>query len=336
MSLPQTIRTLILAACLLIPLPLQAGKQPVLTIYTYDSFASEWGPGPAVEQAFEAVCACDLQWVALDSSIGILGRVQIEGAASKADIVLGLDTSLIATARATGLFAPHHIRLAGRTALPIDFDDAFFVPFDWGYFAFVYDRSRLDSAPTSMRELVQAPDSLRIVIQDPRTSTPGLGLLLWVKSIYGDRAAAAWAGLAPKIVTVTKGWWDAYSLFLAGEADMVLSYSTSPVYHRVVDGADQYAAADFAEGHYMQIEVAGVLKSAPNPQLARQFMDFILDEPFQSLIPTTNWMYPAGKTALPDAFSDLVMPSKSFLLPAADVAAKKSAWVEEWQSALQQ
>ena len=28
----------------------------------------------------------------------------------------------------------------------------------------------------------------KIVIQDPRTSTPGLGLLTWMKVLYGDEA----------------------------------------------------------------------------------------------------------------------------------------------------
>ena len=90
-----------------------ASDKPVLTIYTYESFTSEWGPGPAVEAAFEESCNCDLQFVSLDSSIGILGRVQLEGPSSKADIVLGLDTNLMATARDTGLFAPHGAALAG-------------------------------------------------------------------------------------------------------------------------------------------------------------------------------------------------------------------------------
>ena len=64
-----------------------ASDKPVLTIYTYESFTSEWGPGPAVEAAFEESCNCDLQFVSLDSSIGILGRVQLEGSSSKAEIV---------------------------------------------------------------------------------------------------------------------------------------------------------------------------------------------------------------------------------------------------------
>jgi thiamine transport system substrate-binding protein len=325
-----------LITCMLgfVPIHVQAVEKPVLTIYTYDSFVAEWGPGPAIEKAFEAACACDVNFVGLDSSIGILGRVQLEGSASKADIVLGLDTNLMATALETGLFAPHNVSMSGRTSLPVAFDDTHFVPFDWGHFAFVYNAETTKAVPTSMQDLIDAPDDFRIVIQDPRTATPGLGLLLWVKSVYGDAAPQAWAKLAPKIVTVTKGWWDAYSMFLEGEADMVLSYSTSPAYHIVAEGTDKYKAAAFDEGHYMQIEVAAMLKNAPQPALAAKFMDFILDEGFQSVIPTTNWMYPAGTTALPEAFDGLITPTKSLLFSPQDVASNKTAWVSEWQNAL--
>jgi len=334
----RTLLTPVMAivAVMVTTLSLQAAERPVLTIYTYDSFASEWGPGPAIEKTFEAECACDVNFVALDSSIGILGRVQLEGPSSKADIVLGLDTNLMKTARDTGLFAPHGVSLDGRTSLPVAFADDHFVPFDWGYFAFVYNSEVMATPPTSLKALVNAPDDIRIVIQDPRTSTPGLGLLLWVRSVYGDDAGEAWASLSPRIVTVTKGWWDAYSMFLDGEADMVLSYSTSPAYHIVVDGTDKYRAAAFDEGHYMQVEVAAMLKNAPQPELARQFMDFILSSDFQSVIPTKNWMYPAGKADLPEAFDGLIQPVEARLYSPEDVAANKSAWVGEWQRALSQ
>ena len=332
----MNIKSLFFTLMMVVCVPAFASAKPVLTVYTYDSFASEWGPGPAIEKAFEENCDCDLQFIALDSSIGILGRVQLEGASSKADIVLGLDTNLMATARETGLFAAHGTSLAGRTALPTSFEDDIFVPFDWGHFAFVYDSTKLATVPTSFDELLAAPEDLRIVIQDPRTATPGLGLLLWIKSVYGDDAPKAWAALSPKIVTVTKGWWDSYSMFLEGEADMVLSYSTSPAYHIVADGTDQYKAASFAEGHYMQIEVAAMLKGAPQPELAGKFMDFILEDGFQAVIPTTNWMYPAGNAALPDAFDSLITPAKSLLFTPDEVATNKAAWVNEWQMALTQ
>ena len=73
--------------------------------------------------------------------------------------------------------------------IPIDFKDDTFVPFDYGYFAFVYDENKTKNIPNSFEALVSMPEDFKIVIQDPRSSTAGLGLLLWVKSIYGDKAA---------------------------------------------------------------------------------------------------------------------------------------------------
>ena len=111
----------------------QASDKPVLTIYTYESFTTEWGPGPAIETAFEAQCNCDLQFVSLDSSIGMLGRVQLEGQSTKADIVLGLDTNLTDIAEKTGLFMAHGASVFPDN-LPTDYKSDIFMPFDWGYF----------------------------------------------------------------------------------------------------------------------------------------------------------------------------------------------------------
>jgi thiamine transport system substrate-binding protein len=323
-------RPLLVAGLLTSALPAFA-ETPVLTVLTYDSFTSEWGPGPAIETAFEATCACDLQFVPAGDGAALLARVKLEGAGSAADIVLGLDTSLTADAAATGLFAPHG--QAPRTTLPVPFDDPLFLPFDWGWFAFVYDRTKLPQAPVSFEAL--AASTLKIVIQDPRSSTPGLGLLLWVKAAYGDKAATIWQGLADNIVTVTPGWSEAYGLFLQGEADMVLSYTTSPAYHLIAEKDDTKAAALFDEGHYLQIEVAGKLAATDQPELADRFLAFMLTPAFQSILPETNWMYPAvtPKAGLPQGF-DAFRPAKSLLLAPAQAAAARDAAVSEWQAAL--
>jgi thiamine transport system substrate-binding protein len=306
--------------------------QPVLTVLTYDSFVSEWGPGPAVEAAFEATCACDLQFVGAGDGAALLARVQLEGARSDADVVLGLDTSLTAAAAATGLFAPHG--QTGSYDLPIAWDDQFFLPYDWGWFAFVYDKTKLATVPTSFEEL--AASDAKIVIEDPRSSTPGLGLLMWVKAAYGDRAAEIWSALADNIVTVTPGWSEAYGLFLEGEADMVLSYTTSPAYHLIAEGDDSKAAAEFTEGNYMQVEVAGKLAATDQPDLADSFLAFMGSDAFQSILPTTNWMYPARVPAagLPAGFETLVTPGKSLLVPAADAPAIRDVALGEWLAAL--
>src|SRR3546814_6388318 len=75
-----------------------------LTVYTYDAFTSDWGPGPAIKQAFEKDCGCTLEYVALDSSIGVLSRLRLEGDSNKADVVLGLDLNVLAEAKQSGLF----------------------------------------------------------------------------------------------------------------------------------------------------------------------------------------------------------------------------------------
>jgi thiamine transport system substrate-binding protein len=116
-------------------------------VLSNDSFTTEWGPGPAVEKAFEADCACDLQFTTAGDGAALLARVQLEGAGSDTDVVLGLDTNLTAAAAATGLFAPHGLTVANT--LPVPFADPLFLPFDWGWFAFVYDRTKLAAPPES-------------------------------------------------------------------------------------------------------------------------------------------------------------------------------------------
>ncbi|MGR3702119.1 MAG: thiamine ABC transporter substrate binding subunit [Paracoccaceae bacterium] len=301
-------------------------QTPVLTVYTYDSFVSEWGPGPAVKQAFEAECGCVLNLVSAGDGASLLGRIKLEGARSDADIVLGLDTGLVSDALETGLFMAHTIE--ADLDLPVEWNDPLFLPYDWGYFAFVGNRGA--AQPANFREL--AASDLKIVIQDPRSSTPGLGLLMWVKSAYGEEAAAIWEGLADNIVTVTPGWSEAYGLFLEGEADLVLSYTTSPAYHLIAEEDDSKVALPFSEGHYMQIEVAGKLAATDQPELADQFLRFMISDAFQSIIPTTNWMYPAAipDGGLPEGFSTLMQPEKAILAPIDQADALRDLALNEW------
>ncbi len=324
-------KTIPLAAGFACLATLAAADTPVLDVYTYDSFAAEWGPGPAIEKGFEATCGCDLRFVTAGDGAALLARVQLEGAASAADVVVGIDTNLTAAARATGLFAPHG--QPAVTGLPMAYDDADFLPFDWGWFAFVHNKT-LANPPKSFEEL--AASDLKIVIEDPRSSTPGLGLVMWVKAAYGDRAAEIWAGLKDNIVTVTPGWSEAYGLFLEGEADMVLSYTTSPAYHLIAESDDSKAAAAFGEGHYMQVEVAGKLAASDQPALADAFLAYLVSDAAQNVIPTTNWMYPANPltAGLPKGFETLIQPEKSLLMAQDEAGALRDAAVAEWQAAL--
>ena len=306
-----------------------------LTVYTYSSFTADWGPGPGIEKSFEAQCGCDMEFVALDDGVSLLTRLRLEGERSRADIVLGLDTNLTAEAEATGLLAPHGVDLS-HLRLPVAWDDPMFVPFDYGWFAFVYNRESLPNPPASLDGLVKAPENMKIIVQDPRTSTPGLGLLLWMRKVYGDGAADAWQALSPRILTVTKGWSEAYGLFLDGEAPLVLSYTTSPAYHRIAESDSRYEAAVFDEGHYLQVEVAAKLRGAPNPELADRFLAFVVSEGFQQHIPTGNWMFPVIELGegLPEGFSHPLGSEQTLSFGSEEVFEHRKQWVDDWLQAM--
>lgn len=56
-----------------------AGAQEKLTVYTYESFTAEWGPGPQIEKNFEAECGCELDFVSVADGVALLNRLKLEG-----------------------------------------------------------------------------------------------------------------------------------------------------------------------------------------------------------------------------------------------------------------
>jgi len=328
-------KTLVVAVLALFATSAIAADQPTLNVYTYQSFASDYGPGPGIKKGFEATCGCKLNFVAIDSAIGALRRIQLEGATTTADVLLGLDTSIAGEARATGLFAPHGLDLTGLD-LPNKWTDPEFVPFDYGYFAFVYDTTKVKNPPKSFEDLIAEPASFKVALEDPRSDTPGLGLLLWIQAAYGDKADDIWKGLKPHIATMARSWDDAYGLFLKGEADMALSYTTSPAYHAIEENKPNYAFAAFSEGHYPQIEVAGILKSSKQQDLAKSFLTYLTSADAQKIIPTTNWMYPVRDIGadLPAAFNTQAKPAKILTLDEATITANKGKWIDDALAAI--
>jgi len=320
---------------MLLPLMLFGGNKPQLTVYTYDSFAASWGAGPKVKEAFEKEYNATLRFVSASSAIGALRKIQLEGSQSEADILLGLDTATMQMAKKTGLFAPHEQNLSGLT-LPVAFEDEVFVPYDYNYFAFVYNKRKLHQVPDSFEALAALPKEVKIIIEDPRSATPGMGLLLWIKSIYKEKAGAYWQKLSSHILTITKGWSQAYSLFLKGEAEMVLSYTTSPAYHQIEENRTDIKAAIFKEGHYGQIEVAARLKQSRHPQLAKAFLHFLQTPTFASIIPTTNWSYPVvtPQNGLPEVYKTLPTPTQMILVSPDEVESHRKAYIQEWLDAL--
>lgn len=310
-----------------------ASAKPVLTVYTYGGFNTEWGAGPGLKAEFEKVCDCEVKYAALDHGVMILNRLRMEGEQNSADVVLGIDNTLMQAALDTGLLAPSGVD-TGKLKLPVAWDNKVFVPYDYGWFGFVYDKTRLKNPPHSLHELVESNEPWTVIYSDPRVSTPGQGFMLWMQKVFGDGAPAAWEKLAKKTVTVAKGSGEAYGLFRKGESDMALYYTTSPAYQIMKENNDNYAAALFDEGHYLQVEVAARTRTSKNPELAQKFLEFLISPAFQDKLATTNWVYPAADVTLPEAFAKLPRPEKTLQFTPDEVEKNRPQWIEQWQQAV--
>jgi thiamine transport system substrate-binding protein len=334
----KTIKIICSAAGLLLLLADTASATPVaepeaeLVIYAYDSFVAEWGPAPLVIPKFEKAQGVEVRVISVGDAGQVLNRAILEKEKPQADILVGIDNNMLSRALEEDVLQPYRSPNLDTIPRELVFDATHAVtPFDYGYFAFVYDSKVLQEPPASLEELTDSRFRRRIIVQDPRTSSPGLGFLLWTIAVYGEQYLEYWQRLQPNLLTITDGWDTAYGMFTSGEAPLVLSYTTSPAYHVEYEQTERYRALLFEEGNYRQIEGMGILKGAPHPSLARRFIDFILSEEFQSEIPLTNWMYPVDPgVATPDSFRFAPKPERSLQLPADQIRANRDRWINAW------
>ncbi len=323
----------LLSGALLFVAPLFTPAQGAdLTIYAYDSFVSEWGPAGKVIPKFEKKYGVNVQVISVGDAGQVLNRAILEKNRPRADIILGIDNNLLAKTLEADLLAPYASPNLSLIPKELVFDSTHHVtPFDHGHFAIVYDSVRLKNPPRSLEELTKSSYRKKLILQDPRTSSPGLGFLLWTIAVYGENYVEYWKRLFPNVLTITEGWDTAYGLFTSGEAPMVLSYTTSPAYHVEYEGTTRYRALVFKEGNYRQIEGMGILENTKNMRLARRFIDYILTEDFQQEIPLTNWMFPVNPSVmLPDSFSYAPRPEKSLSLDTYEIRKNENRWIDGW------
>jgi thiamine transport system substrate-binding protein len=288
-------------------------EDPELVVCTYDSFVSEWGAGPKIAPLFEKATGIKVKFVSKGDGGQLLSSMILEQGKSDADIVLGLDNFLAPKALSSGLFRSYEPR--GYDAIPADLKldkKSRLVPYDYGFFALVWDSAKLASPPASLEDLTKPQYARKLILLDPRTSTPGLGFLAWTKAVYGASWKDYWRRLRPSVLALSPGWDQGYGLFTSGEAPLVLSYAADGAYHLEFEKNERYKALDSSDGLVRQVETAGILAKAKHPANAEKFMDFLVSEVAQRELPLTQWMYPAlPSVALPASYRAAVKPAKA-------------------------
>lgn len=285
---------------------------PVVTliVYAYSSFVSSYGPGPTLVKMFQDKCKCEVKLVDAGDGGSLVSRLDLEGSKTKADVVIGVDETLLPKIK-------NKIKWSTK-----------FEMFDSGPFAFVYNSEQIKDPPRNLDDLLDLKWKGKILLQDPRLSTVGLGFLLWVVSEKGDGAWEYFKKLKPQIKTVASSWDLAYGIFKKTPGLIVFSYWTSPAYHIQEEKVTKFKAARFEKGHYVQREYLGVSPFTEKKELAAKFVEFVLSNEAQSEFAKKNFMYPAKKTAaLPEAFRQLGVVKE---LPAINPAPLED-WLRKWR-----
>ena len=255
----------------------------VLVVGTYDSFSAEWGPGPVIETEFEKNCNCDVQYVSTSQAGTLANEIFLKDK----DVILGVEMH------------------------EFDYTSENWNIYDYGYFSFIYNEETLKNIPNSFEELINQTN-LKIVVQDPRTSPVGLGLLRWMKLTHPDNFPTILKKFNNNVLTYTPGWSEAYGIFLEGKADLVLSYSTSPFYHQEYEDEYKYKAIEFTDGHLVTKEIVYVRPDSEKQNLGKEFIEFMMRDDIQKIIAQMNIMYPARENDnnIPDRMRKLKKPKE--------------------------
>ncbi len=313
------------------------GGDTELTIYTYDSFVSEWGPGPVVIPLFEETYGVTVNVVSLGSSGDMLSRAIIERDNPQADILLGISDLQMYTAFEHGLLRPYEPVESGMIPPSLVMDSEWRVtPFDYGYMALIYDSEAVPVPPSSFEGLLDPQWKGKLIVEDPRTSSPGLSFLLWTIAAYGDEFPQYWEDLNDTLLTIAPSWSTAYyGMFQEGEAPMVVSYSTSPAYHLAFEGTDRYRGVIFEEGGFLQIEGAGIVSGAAHEGLAETFIDFMLSEPFQQELALTQFMMPVNPNVeLPESYRIVEATDDILPLDRTALGEMMEGWLLAWEASI--
>ncbi len=309
-----------------------------ITLVTHDSFAIS----DAAMAAFEEETGITVKQVAPGDGGALVNQLVLTKDSPLGDVVYGVSDTFASRAVDEGVFAPYSPMDLPASAKPYVIDDVL-TPIDLSDVCLNADLTWFEDQnlepPVTLDDLLLPEYKNLLVVTNPATSSPGLNFLVTTIAAKGeDGWLTYWEHLRDNGVKVVEGWSDAYYVdFTAagedGDRPLVLSYSSSPP-STLNEAGDAATTAALLETCSRQVEYAGVLKGARNPEGAQKFIDFMLSERFQSELPEMMYVYPIDDTVeLPEAWAKFAPQARRpFELTPQQIGAGRMKWIEEWSS----
>ena len=321
--------------------PAALAKSPAtLRVLTHSSFDL---PKEQLAQ-FEKDAGVKLQLIKAGDAGEMTNKLILTKARPIADVVYGIDNTLLPRALAAGVIEPYAGPAAQRLSAATL--EAGAVPVDYGFVTLNIDKGWFAkkglALPASLDELTQPAYAQLLVVQNPATSSPGMAFLLaTIGGLGEEKAFGWWKAMRANGVKVVKGWTEAYYTEFThngGTRPIVLSYATSPA-AEVFYSKDKITESPTANlflkgGVFRQVEGVALVKGGrPTArEAAGQFIEFLRSAPVQQSLQTTMWMYPAEiGAARADVIQRHASEPSAYDNPAsADAARQSKAWLQRW------
>jgi thiamine transport system substrate-binding protein len=310
-------------------------------LLTHDSFATSKG----IFDGFTNATGITVEVIQGNDAGATLNKAILTKGNPEADLLWGVDNTLLSRAVKSGLFSPYvSAELKNlKPELTGIAPNGIATPVDYGDVCVNVDKAKFPGgAPRTLDDLVAPAAKGKLVVQNPATSSTGLAFLLATVAAKGDGWKDYWKALRANDVKVVDGWTQAYQTEFSGSAGkgprpLVVSYASSPPAEVVFaeDPKPTVAPTEaMTDGCFRQVEFVGILKGTRNEAAARAVVDFLVSKEFQEDMPLNMFVFPARTdAAVPEEFTKWAATVPAPLsLPPGQIDANRERWIEEWTS----
>lgn len=312
--------------------------EDTVVLVTHESFHL---PRKVVKE-FEAESGYDLEVRAAADAGALTTKLVLTADNPTGDVAFGVDNTFASRALDEGVFADSGVELpAGVEEYAVPGDDGRMVPIDNASVCVNVDTTWFAEQdlepPASLEDLADPAYEGLFVTSSALSSSPGMAFLLSTVAEYGDEWPAYWERLMANDTLVVDGWSDAYfgEFTQGGEKGtrpVVLSYDSSPAF-TVPEGSDESTTKALLDTCFRQVEYAGVLAGADNPEGGRALVEFLLSDTVQAALPESMYVFPVvDSVELPEDWARYAeQPAAPYTVDPADIAENREAWLEEWR-----
>lgn len=294
------------AAGLARPAPAAAAEQ--VNVYSARHYDSD----QALYDAFTARTGIEVQVLQGDSD-QLIARIQREGEASPADVLMTVDVARLWRAEQAGIFAPVRSEvLAERIPERLRHPDGLWFGFSTRARLIFYRPDAVEPETVASYEALADPALRGRICIRSSSNVYNQSLIASLVAAHGVEATEQWAqGLVANFARRPQGGdTDQLRAAAAGECDVAvanhyyyvrLKESDDPADRAVADALSVMRPNQDGRGAHVNVGGAGLVRGAPNRDNAVRLLEFLASDEAQALFAAGNYEFPAVPSVAPQA-----------------------------------